>query len=185
MRVLLGLNKVKMRGREIQTDEFKRRKNQEIMGLLVRFFACWIIGIGSRLNLFEAIRDCRNGISTEELAKRLKLDYYLVDIWCKAAYSFELLNLNERGSFRIANSMDSFLGNSTNNYYIAGVTENFVGASQSLLHFYEAFKSGKTLNLEDTRHVYFDSVQKAALTILNYIISYVLPNDPCLRNAQK
>ena len=113
MRVLLGLNRVKMR----KVEKFKLMSSREekinrLWNYLLGFFACWIIGIGSRLNLFEAIRDWKNGISTEELMKRLKLEYHLVNIWCKVAYSFELLDLGERGNFRIDNSMDSFLINS-------------------------------------------------------------------------
>jgi len=157
-------------------------KIARLWGYLSGFFACWVISMGSRLNLFEAIKDCSDGISAGELAKRLRLDYHLVNFWCKAAYSFELLDLDQKGHFHLADYMDLLLISSLNNYYIAGVIENFVGVSQSLSHFYEAFKTGKTLNLEDMGHLYFDSVEKATLMIPNYIISYVLPNDPCLRN---
>lgn len=157
-------------------------KINRLWDYLLGFFACWIIGIGSRLNLFEAIKDCKNGISAKELAERLKLDYHLINIWCKAAYSFELLDLDEGGNFRIANSMDSFLINSPNNYSLAGAIENYVGASESFFHFYEAFKTGKAFNLEDMGELYSNSVERATLTIPNYIISYVLPIDPCLKN---
>jgi len=138
--------------------------------------------MGSRLNLFEAIEDCSDGISAEELAKRLGLNYDLVNFWCKAAYSFELLDLDQKGHFHLADYMDLLLVNNPNNYSTAGTIENYVGASQALFHFYEAFKTGKTLNLEGTEHLYFDSLERAGLMIPNYIISHVLPNDPCLRN---
>lgn len=157
-------------------------KIARLWGYLSGFFACWVISIASKLNLFEAIKDCNDGISAEELAKRLRLDYHLVNFWCKAAYSFELLDLDQKGHFHLADYMDLLLINSPNNYSTAGTIENYVGASQALFHFYEAFKTGKTLNLEDMGPLYFDSVEKATLMIPNYIISYVLPNDPCLRN---
>lgn len=171
----------------------KKKKNLEISNsvgdqstrlweYLSGFFACWVIAIGSKLNLFEAISDYRDGTSAEELAKRLGLDSHLVNIWCKAAYSFELLDLDEKGYFRFANSMDLLLINRPDTHAIAGTIENYVGASESFFHFYKAFKTGKTLGLEKLGQLYSESVEKATLKIPNYLMFSVLPNDPCLRN---
>jgi len=157
-------------------------KIARLAGYMSGFFACWIIDIGSRLNLFEVINDCKSGISAKELAKRLRLDSHLVNMWCKAAYSFELLDLDEKGNFHLADFMDLLLINNPNLYFIPGAIETYVGASESFFHFYEAFKTGKTLNLKDMGHFYHDAVEKATLTMPNYIISNVLSNDPYLKN---
>lgn len=165
----------------LEMDRSIKEQIGKLYGYLSGFFACWIIDIGLRLNLFEVINDCRNGISAKELTERLRLDFYLVDMWCKAAYSFELLDLDEKGYFHFANFMNLLLLNRSS-YSVAGAIEIFVGASESFFHFCEIFKTGKPLNLKDMGRFYHNSIEKATVIIPNYIISHVLPNDPYLKN---
>ncbi|MFC1631449.1 methyltransferase domain-containing protein [Candidatus Omnitrophota bacterium] len=151
---------------------------------LTGFFSCWIIDMGLRLGLLKAIHKRSNGISAKELAKRLKFDLQLVNVWCKAAYSFKLLEVNEKGNFYLDKPMDLLLiGDPTYPHFcIAPAIENYIGASESFFHFYEAFKTGKTLSFEEMGHFYRSSIEKDTLTMLSYLISSVLPGHPYLRN---
>lgn len=64
-----------------QPKEFKR-----LWGYSVGFYGVWVAHVGRRTGLFEAI--AKDPATSNELAKKKKLDRDAVRVWCSAAVSF-------------------------------------------------------------------------------------------------
>jgi SAM-dependent methyltransferase len=60
---------------------------------LAGYYATWILDIGLKSRLFAAISEAPLGISAEELSWKLGLTPLYVEVWCRAAYSLELLEV--------------------------------------------------------------------------------------------
>ncbi|OGO49478.1 MAG: hypothetical protein A2148_05495 [Chloroflexi bacterium RBG_16_68_14] len=65
--------------------------------------------IGLRLGLFEAIAKHERGITPEALAKKKGVDPFYTQVWCRAAYASEVLELTGDGTYRLAPHMDKLL----------------------------------------------------------------------------
>lgn len=65
--------------------------------------------IGLRLGLFEEIAKHANGISVDALAREKALDPFYTQVWCRAAYASEVLELGDGGTYRLAPHMDKLL----------------------------------------------------------------------------
>lgn len=65
--------------------------------------------IGLRLGLFEEIAKHPQGIRAEALAKEKNTDPFYTQVWCRAAYASEVLELAGGGTFKLAPHMDKLL----------------------------------------------------------------------------
>jgi SAM-dependent methyltransferase len=73
-----------------------------ILGYVAGNSAAWIIDVGLRSGLFRALEDAHpSGFAVHELARTLGFDERLVAAWCRGAYAFELIDLNETGGYRL------------------------------------------------------------------------------------
>ena len=65
--------------------------------------------IGLRLGLFEEIAKHADGISADALANEKALDPFYTQVWCRAAYASDVLELGESETYRLAPLMDKLL----------------------------------------------------------------------------
>ena len=72
----------------------------KLAGFIVGYQATWIADIGLKTGLFRAIADAGDGISDTDVAGRLGLDEQYVQLWCRSAYAFELLEWNHTAGLR-------------------------------------------------------------------------------------
>ena len=81
----------------------KQTQWQKLFGYVLGNQAAWITDIGLKAGLFRAIADAGDGGTTEEaLARRLDYNLRYVQVWCRGAYAFELLDWDERSGYRLA-----------------------------------------------------------------------------------
>ncbi len=65
--------------------------------------------MGLRLGLFEEIAKHPEGLTAEDLAKQMGLDPFYVQVWCRAAYASEVLDVGGNETYRMAPHMDKLL----------------------------------------------------------------------------
>ena len=83
------------------------------------FHAVHLIAIGTELGLFEAISEADDGVKSDKLSQRLRLHGPYVDIWCKTACAYALIDIDEEGHLRLAAHMDQLLADKQSPRYIA------------------------------------------------------------------
>jgi hypothetical protein len=86
----------------------KQAQWQKVFGYILGNQAAWIADIGLKAGLFRAIAG-EEGITEEALAQRLDYKLRYVQVWCRGAYAFELLDWDERSGYRLAPHMGSLL----------------------------------------------------------------------------
>lgn len=72
-----------------------------LAGYIVGYQATWITDIGLKSGLFGAIADAGGGIGEQDLAAGLGLDARYVQLWCRSAYAFELLEWDAATGYRL------------------------------------------------------------------------------------
>jgi hypothetical protein len=88
----------------------KQAQWQKLFGYILGNQAAWIADIGLKAGLFRAIADAgEEGTTEEALAQRLDYKLRYVQVWCRGAYAFELLDWDERSGYRLAPHMASLL----------------------------------------------------------------------------
>lgn len=105
------------------------------------FNAMHLIDIGLRLDLFAALAGGTRG--SADLAASLDLHPPYVETWCKTAYAFGLLELDDDGCFRLAEFADQVLADPSNPRYLGGyVRLGTEFATEDHRYCPEAFRTG-------------------------------------------
>jgi ubiquinone/menaquinone biosynthesis C-methylase UbiE len=117
---------------------------EKIKGYEKGFFATFLINMGSKLRIFDALQESRHGITAKNLAVKLGLHEQYAKTWCQTAYHFEILDCDEDGKFYFAPFMDEILWDKSNikNYLWTNALEvDVVGIN--FPNFVECYKTGK------------------------------------------
>ena len=121
-----------------------REQLEKVRGYEKGYFATRLIGIGIELGLFEKIDAAKEGITTIDLAEQLGLHEPYVKIWCQTAYSWELLDYDDSGKFRLPHGLNEVLVDKTNPRNYEGNIHVTIKQLGPLFDRYgEFFKSGE------------------------------------------
>ena len=113
------------------------------------FHAVHLIAIGTELGLFEAISEADDGVTSDKLSQRLRLHGPYVDIWCKTACAYALIDIDEEGHLRLAAHMDQLLADKQSPRYIADYAIAATGFfTDDLRRYPEFFKSGEVFSFQ-------------------------------------
>lgn len=113
-----------------------------LAGYIVGYQATWITDVGLKSGLFDAIAGAGGGIGDEELAARLGYHRRYVQLWCRSAYAFELLEWDEPSGYRLAPEMRSLLLDPAHPLYMGGRTQFFAALYEDFRAFPEYLRSG-------------------------------------------
>jgi len=86
------------------------------------FNATWLIDLGIKLNLFADLA-AHPASTPAAIAERLGLQQRHVEIWCRTAYAFELLEAATEGVFSLAPFMDQVLASPGHPRYVGGYVQ--------------------------------------------------------------
>lgn len=86
------------------------------------FNATWLIDLGIKLKLFADLA-AHPASSPAAIAARLGLKPRHVEIWCRTAYSFEILDAGPDDSFTLAPFMDQVLASPGHPRYVGGYVQ--------------------------------------------------------------
>lgn len=100
--------------------------------------------MGLRFGLLEEISKHHQGITAEALARSKGLDSFYVQVWCRSAYSSELLEAGENQTYRLAPYVDRLLLDQDFPGYIGGMPAVMM-QPELFDKFAENFQSGERL----------------------------------------
>jgi predicted O-methyltransferase YrrM len=121
----------------------------KVFGYLLGHLAITVAGIGLESGLFEGFRGHDHGLHAHELAADLDLDRHAVEVWCRSAYAFELLDQDAATGYRLASNMDAVLLEPLDPAYMGGRIR-FASLSHDDAEAYLAFlRSGQPVARSD------------------------------------
>jgi SAM-dependent methyltransferase len=138
------------------------------------------IVIGLRLGLLEEIGKHEDGITTESLAQQLSLDSFYVGVWCRSAYSAEILDLGEQDRYRLAPHMDKLLLDVNFPGHIGGVPQVMV-QPEFFERFEEKLPSGDRLWWDQCSPDFIKAVSGTGRPFYNRMIPGGLAKVPGLQ----
>jgi ubiquinone/menaquinone biosynthesis C-methylase UbiE len=123
----------------------KQAQWQKLYDALLGNQLSWVVDVGLKADLFRAIADAGEaGISEEDLAERLGYALRYVQVWCRAAFAFELLDWDESFGYRLAPHMESLLLDPDDPQYSAGRIQTYVAFYEDYRAFPALLKTGET-----------------------------------------
>ena len=117
---------------------------QKLFGYALGNQAAWIADIGLKAELFRAVADAGDeGITEEALAERLGYKTRYVQVWCRGAYAFELLDWDEGTGYRLAPHMESLLLDPTDPQFMGGRIQFYTALYEDYLAFPGYLRTGE------------------------------------------
>ena len=84
---------------------------QQLRGYYEGFWATWLLHVGRELGLFGSLLK-EPDRSAEVLAHSLGYETEYVEVWCRAAHSYDFLQASADGAWRVAEGWESLLAGS-------------------------------------------------------------------------
>ena len=106
---------------QVASPEEIEQQAGKVLSQVAGYVGVRTMDIGLRLGLFEVIAKHGDGISSEALAKERGLDPLYTQVWCRAAYASEVLELAGEEKFVLAPHMDKLLLDKDFTGYIGGM----------------------------------------------------------------
>jgi SAM-dependent methyltransferase len=125
------------------------------------FNAIHLIDLGVELGLFRAFAETP-GTAPAAVAQRLQLHAPYVDIWCKTAYAFGLLDAKTADQYQLAPHFDQILASPGHPRYLGGyVRLGTEFAAEDFRRCRQAFRDGATLPFQGRSHAFADVIGEA------------------------
>jgi precorrin-6B methylase 2 len=122
----------------------KQAQFQKLLGYVLGNQAAWIATIGVTTGMFRAIADVGTTSITEDaLAQQLGYDPRYIQVWCRAAYAFELLDWDASSGFRLAPYMASLLLDPSDPQFMGGRIQLYTAFYEDYLAFPKYLKTGE------------------------------------------
>ncbi len=115
------------------------------------------ITIGQDNGLFAALDSSPEPLSASELASVVEADEFYVEVWARAAYAAELLEVDERNRYSLAPHIGTLLLDDQHPGYVGGMPVVFSQA-EILDNFSANLKNGKRIWWDDTSPEFIDAV---------------------------
>jgi len=145
------------------------------------FNAMHLIDIGVQLGLFETLAETP-GATGSEIAQALELHAPYVETWCTTAYSFGLLEGDERRRFRLAPYMDEVLAKPGHPRYLGGyVRLGTEFATEDHRYCLDAFRSGDKVPFQGRSEAFSAAVAEGTAGLQVLSARKLLPELPGLK----
>lgn len=117
---------------------------QKLFGYLLGNQAAWVADVGLKAGLFQAVADTGEpGVAENVLAERLGYVPRYVQVWCRAAYAFELLDWDEAAGYRLAPHMAALLLDPTDSQFMGGRLQFYTALYEDYRAFPESLRTGR------------------------------------------
>jgi hypothetical protein len=121
----------------------KQAQWQKLFNYVLGNEATWIADIGLKAGLFRAIVDAGpTGISEDALAQKLGFAPRYVQVWCRAAYAFALLDWEEHSGYHLAPHMAELLLDPTDPQFSGGRIQFYTALYEDFRAFPEYLRTG-------------------------------------------
>ena len=157
----------------------KQAQWQKLFGYIMGNQAAWIADIGLKAGLFRAIADAGDaGITEEALAQRLDYKVRYVQVWCRGAYAFELLDWDERAGYRIAPHMESLLLDPADPQFMGGRIQFYTALYEDYRAFPEYLRTGGIWPRSDHDPFLIEALKNTTKPDSVVLTEHVLPQAP-------
>lgn len=122
----------------------KQEQWQKLYDALLGNQMSWVIDVGLKADLFRAIAVAGEaGITEAALAEQLGYAQRYVEVWCRAAFAFELLDWDETTGYRLAPYMEALLLDPDDPEFSAGRIQTLVAFYEDYLAFPRLLQTGE------------------------------------------
>ena len=121
----------------------KQAQWQKLLNYVLGNQATWIADIGLKAGLFRAIAAHADGIGEDALAQQLGFAPRYVQVWCRAAYAYELLDWDEQAGYRLAPQMAALLLDPTDPQFSGGRIQFYAALYEDFHAFPTYLRSGE------------------------------------------
>jgi len=116
---------------------------QKLVGYVVGNQAAWFIDIGLKTGLFRAVADAgESGIRENALSEQLGYTLRYVQVWCRGAYAFELLDWDDSSGYRLAPHMESLVLDGSDPRFMGGRFQFYTALHEDYRAFPEHLRTG-------------------------------------------
>ncbi|HEY8693882.1 MAG TPA: class I SAM-dependent methyltransferase [Chloroflexota bacterium] len=161
-------------------DPSKQDQWQKLFGYVLGYQATWVIDVGLKAGLFAAIAD--NGPIAEDAlgAKLGGLDQRYLQVWCRAAYAFELVDWNESDGYRLAPHMRQLLLVPVDPQFLGGRLQFYAALYEDFKAFPKYLKEGGSWPRAEHDPFLLETLESMTKPDAVTISDAVLPQVPAL-----
>jgi len=152
----------------------------KLFGYLGGFQGTWVAAIGRKAGIFQAIHDAGSGITADDLAKRLGYEPRYLRVWCRAAYAYELLDVDPAGGFRLAPHMAGLLLDVRDPQYLGGRVELSVAFGEDFAAFPARLADGRPFPRKDHAPELVRGITENSKPDFAIMTEIALPQAPAL-----
>lgn len=122
----------------------KEAQFQKLVTYVLGNQAAWFIDIGLKTGLLRAVADAgESGISDDALSEAMGYTVRYVQVWCRGAYAFELLDWDETSGYRLAPHMEPLLLDGSDPQFMGGRIQFVTALYEDYRAFPEHLRTGK------------------------------------------
>jgi SAM-dependent methyltransferase len=141
----------------------------KVMAQVAGYIGVRTIDIGLRRGILAEIGKHPDGIAHGELAKKLGMDAFYVEVWCQSAYAAEVIDLSADRKFSLAPHMDKLLLDNDFPGYIGGMPAVLL-SKEMFGTFDENLESGDPLWWDKCSPEFIKGVQNTGRAFYNRLI---------------
>lgn len=157
----------------------KQAQWQKLFGYLLGNQAAWVADVGLKSGMFQAISDAGEpGVTENVLAERLGYVPRYVQVWCRAAYAFELLDWDEAAGYRLAPHMDALLLDPTDPQFIGGRLQFYTALYEDYRAFPESLRTGRVWPRSAHDPWLLEALKNLTKPDVVVLVEHVLPQAP-------
>lgn len=157
----------------------KQAQFQKLLGHVLGNQAAWIANIGLQTGLFRAIADTgETGVSEAALSTQLGYKERYVQVWCRGAYAFELLDWDESSGYRLAPHMESLLLDASDPQFIGGRVQFYTALYEDYRAFPAYLRTGDIWPRSAHDPFLLEALKNATKPDCVMITDQVLPQAP-------
>ncbi len=159
------------------TREAQFRKLFDYLG---GFQGTWVAAIGRKAGLFQALHEAGTGLAAAALAKRLGYEPRYVQVWCRAAYAYELLDHDPAHGFRLAPHMADLLLDPRDPQYLGGRVDLTVAFTEDFAAFPARLRDGAAFPRKDHSPDLVRGIMENSKPDFAIMTDLVLPQAPAV-----
>ena len=135
--------------------------------------------VGLKAGLFRAIADAGpDGVAEDALAAALAYDGRYVQVWCRAAYSFEYLDWDEGRGYRLAPHMETILLDPDDPQFAGGRVQFYTALHEDFRAFPESLRSGRIWPRSEHDPWLLEALKNMTKPDAVVLTEHVLPQAP-------
>jgi SAM-dependent methyltransferase len=163
---------------EITVEQQTSRAWEYIKG----YHAVHLVSTGVKLGLFESLRAAADGLGPAELAAEHGLHPPYLEVWCRTACAYGILDATGEGAFKLAPFVDVLLAERGGPRFIApyftALTDH-IGADMS--RYPEFFASGGTYTFQEHGEAFSQHIAEITAGLQGVVARHVLPSLPGMK----